>query len=806
MDQPTTISQNLNRIKDQAEKILSQAADNQITIPSDLDDVVRKFIETSIKYNEIEEKGRKHLEKQELKKKQDAAAEEKKKQDAVEEKKKQDAAAEEKKKQDAAAAAEEKKKQDAAAATEEKKKQDAAAAAEEKKKQDAEEKKKQDAATAAAAEEKKKQDAEEKKKQDAAAEEKKKQDAAAEEKKKQDAEEKKKQDAAAEEKKKQDAATAAAEEKKKQDAAAAEEKKKQDAAAEEKKKLDAAAEEKKKLDAAAEEKKKLDAAEEKKKLDAAAEEKKKQDAATAAAAEEKKKQDAATAEEKKNQDLAPQRRLFQFYMNEWSEIHNNNTDQNPNILFLVENIPNNLEIECCSLSTENLDALRTKQQDFIVAINGGFQLLHTTHSDDRFITGNKFQNNKDPERSLGGVKGDAPTETSSIKFDFWNLLSSDRDQNQWTEEAKKLFLRENAEKEYGVIWTTQDSNRRTVHIDTVENFKTNRQIYRDKVLNLLVSGPVLINKGKVNEALDFNNTEIFGKPSNLVGPGEIAPMSFLHGNQKNPRSVIGKYQDGSLFVAVVRGRAGCSSKRCENCGFTFKELQDFFKNHKSETQSPVDTLINLDGGGSSHLLVKDKEAVFTAARTACQWGKTKFENYSIANLLVIKWDDKETEQKRKYALETQKQEQIEKAQKEKEELEQQQLLLQQRREIETKKLAEARKLQELVDLQTEARQKEIERLKSTKFVELIIQLVSDNQSLKSSKINISSKKTLGDLKAEILKLNNKNVDLPVLMTDFKFQDNQKFGQILDSDTLEFIGVNDKDTISYQIMDESEWEP
>jgi hypothetical protein len=65
-------------------------------------------------------------------------------------------------------------------------------------------------------------------------------------------------------------------------------------------------------------------------------------------------------------------------------------------------------------------------------------------------------------------------------------------------------------------------------------------------------------------------------------------------NRKNPRTAIGLTQESKLILIVADGRTG------ENAGLTFRELGYLFEEFSTKTA------INLDGGGSTALWVKDR--------------------------------------------------------------------------------------------------------------------------------------------------------------------------------------------------------
>lgn len=79
----------------------------------------------------------------------------------------------------------------------------------------------------------------------------------------------------------------------------------------------------------------------------------------------------------------------------------------------------------------------------------------------------------------------------------------------------------------------------------------------------------------------------------LVRGGQsIAPVSEV----RHPRTAIGLHEEGELLLLVVDGRHGAHSR-----GATYQELAEILVAHGAETA------INLDGGGSSTLVLADPE-------------------------------------------------------------------------------------------------------------------------------------------------------------------------------------------------------
>jgi hypothetical protein len=156
--------------------------------------------------------------------------------------------------------------------------------------------------------------------------------------------------------------------------------------------------------------------------------------------------------------------------------------------------------------------------------------------------------------------------------------------------------------------------------------------YRDLTASLKEGDFVLVNIAHdqpVNPATLITNenwhtkNNILASTPLLVHNGQIVPdLNSLTSDfytTKHPRSAIGVLKDGNWVFAVIDGR----QKHSE--GFTIVQLAEFMR------QLGCTSALNLDGGGSSTIVIKDKIVNSPSGRDYCLTRKER----PISNVILI---------------------------------------------------------------------------------------------------------------------------------------------------------------------------
>jgi exopolysaccharide biosynthesis protein len=142
-----------------------------------------------------------------------------------------------------------------------------------------------------------------------------------------------------------------------------------------------------------------------------------------------------------------------------------------------------------------------------------------------------------------------------------------------------------------VAWLHTDSSRRkalasqVVQLpkkDSLKQFRIDKRDYKPwRVKTAIGGGPVLIQNGQIEIS---NNQEL-----------KFAGKAI---NDKHPRTCMGYTQDGFLIVMVVQGRTA------DAAGATLTQCAEILQ------QLGCVEAINLDGGGSSCMLINGKQTIF----------------------------------------------------------------------------------------------------------------------------------------------------------------------------------------------------
>ena len=117
--------------------------------------------------------------------------------------------------------------------------------------------------------------------------------------------------------------------------------------------------------------------------------------------------------------------------------------------------------------------------------------------------------------------------------------------------------------------------------------------------NILASTPLLIHNGQIDPDLNSLNSDFY--------------------TTRHPRSAIGVLKNGKWVFAVIDGR----QKHSE--GFTIVQLAKFMR------QLGCTSALNLDGGGSSTIVIKDKIVNLPSGRDYCLSRKER----PISNAILI---------------------------------------------------------------------------------------------------------------------------------------------------------------------------
>jgi uncharacterized protein YigE (DUF2233 family) len=119
--------------------------------------------------------------------------------------------------------------------------------------------------------------------------------------------------------------------------------------------------------------------------------------------------------------------------------------------------------------------------------------------------------------------------------------------------------------------------------------------------NIIASTPLLINDGKIQSGILTNTSEFYTK--------------------RHPRSAIGLLENGSLLLVVVDGRSQ------DSAGMTLIELAEFM------LEQGCHAALNLDGGGSSTLVLGDKVMNIPSGRENNRIKKADKERYILEALV-----------------------------------------------------------------------------------------------------------------------------------------------------------------------------
>lgn len=104
---------------------------------------------------------------------------------------------------------------------------------------------------------------------------------------------------------------------------------------------------------------------------------------------------------------------------------------------------------------------------------------------------------------------------------------------------------------------------------------------------------LVLMRGNYEDALEANITDCVDFGPFLIINGKISTFKGTGGYGYRPRTAIGQRQDGIVLMIVVDGKNGLN-------GMSMQELTDIFARYKAYNAA------NLDGGGSSTLIINDK--------------------------------------------------------------------------------------------------------------------------------------------------------------------------------------------------------
>lgn len=150
-----------------------------------------------------------------------------------------------------------------------------------------------------------------------------------------------------------------------------------------------------------------------------------------------------------------------------------------------------------------------------------------------------------------------------------------------------------------------DRNRSVVYFRQNDTLISENTADKDSIRKRNQAGSIVINNGKLSIVNDDPKSLI--AEHQLEGEDVIStgPVMILSGvdqpipndafcNDRHPRTAVGKKADGTVVLLVVDGRAK------ESAGFSIPELQKLM-----QLLGCVDA-INLDGGGSTTMYIKDQ--------------------------------------------------------------------------------------------------------------------------------------------------------------------------------------------------------
>ncbi len=262
---------------------------------------------------------------------------------------------------------------------------------------------------------------------------------------------------------------------------------------------------------------------------------------------------------------------------------NDSIDDKPNIAYYIEADLNNLDLVFDVDTTFNRRLTPTefykKNNEPLVVVNGTFFSFKTSQNLNTII-----KNGKPVSYNVPTTKGRGKDSTAQVKMyrSALGIYANRKADVAWIQSDTALHVGASQQ-------PINPINEKAISANKLKRNKRklNRKFKTWDVETAIGGGPVLIQNGEINIA---NNEELL-----FAGKGMY---------DKNPRTAMGYTANGKLIILVIQGRFPAKA-----------EGADLVQEAVILQQLGCVEALNLDGGGSSCMLVNGKETITPSDKT-----------------------------------------------------------------------------------------------------------------------------------------------------------------------------------------------